>query len=73
MEKHGCICFPSHCPAAQGCTKTSIKNVVLGPGGDVAGHTKTATAHTHTTQTTTEQPLVHQPNIPEHPCMVSRR
>ena len=46
MGKHGCLRDPSHCPAAQGCTKTSITNMqdnshsprladktmVLGPG-----------------------------------------
>ena len=71
MEKPGCLRVPSHRPAAQGCTKTSISNVqdnsdcprlanktmVLGPSGDVSGHSKTTTTHTHPAQTTTEQPL----------------
>ena len=86
MGKHGCLHVPSHCPAAQGCTKTSITNMqdnsdsprladktmVLGPGGDVSGHSKTTTTHTHSAKTTTEQPLPCQPSIPEPPHLVSR-
>ena len=86
MGKPGCLRVPSHRPAAQGCTKTSIKNMqdnsdsprladktmVLGPGGDVSGHSKTGTTHTHSAKTTTEQPLPCQPNIPEPPPLVSR-
>ena len=72
MGKPGCVCFPSHRPAAQGCTKTSIpdlqnnshhprladKAMVLGSSGDVSGHTKTTTTHSHSAQTTTEQRVV---------------
>ena len=61
MGKPGCLCVPSHRPAAQGCTKTSISNMqdnsdcprladktmVLAPSGDVSGHSKTTTTHTH--------------------------
>ena len=86
MGKPGCLRVPSHRPAAQDCTKTSITNMqdnsdsprladktmVLGPGGDVSGHSKTATTHTHSAKTTTEQPLPCQPNIPEPPRLVSR-
>ena len=86
MGKPGCLRVPSHRPAVQGCTKTSITNMqhnsdsprladktmVLGPGGDVSGHSKTATTHTHSAKTTTEQPLPCQPNIPEPPRLVSR-
>ena len=70
MGKHGCLHVPSQRPAAQGCTKTSITNMqdnsysprladktmVLGPGGDVSGHSKTTTTHTHSTL----QPLNNQ-------------
>ena len=86
MGKSGCLCFSSHRPAAHSCTKTSISNVqdnsdcprladktmVLGPGGDVSGHSKTTTTHTHSAETATEQPLPCQPNIPEPPRLVSR-
>ena len=86
MGQPDCICVPSHCPAAQGCTKASISNVqdnsdcprladktvVLGPSGDVSGHSKTTATNTHSAQTTTEQPLPRHPNIPESPCLVSR-
>ena len=86
MGKPGCLCISSHRPAAQVCTKTSISNVqdnsdcprladktmVLGPGGDVSGHSKTTTSHTHSAETATEQPLPCRPNIPEPPCLVSR-
>ena len=86
VGKHGCLRVPSHRPAAQGCTKTSITNMqdnsdsprladktmVLGPGGDVSGHSKTTTTHTHSAKTTTEQPIPCQPNIPEPPRLVSR-
>ena len=86
MGKPGCLCIPSHRPAAQGCTKTSITNMqdnsdsprladktmVLGPGGVVSGHSKTTTTHTHSAKSTTEQPLPCQPNIPEPPHLVSR-
>ena len=86
VGKHGCLCVPSHRPSAQGCTKTSITNMqdnsdsprlsdktmVLGPGGDVSGHSKTTTTHTHSAKTTTEQPIPCQPNIPEPPRLVSR-
>ena len=46
--------------------------MVLGPSRDVSGHSKTTVTHTHSAQTTTEQPLPGQPNIPEPPCLVSR-
>ena len=86
MGKHGCLHVPSHRPAAQGCTKTSIinmqdnsdsprladKTMVLEPGGDVSRHSKTTTTHTHSAKTTTEQPIPCQPNIPEPPRLVSR-
>ena len=86
MGKPGCLRVPSHRPAAQGCTKTPITNMrdnsdspkladktmVLGPSGDVSGHSKTTTTHTHSAKTTTEQPLPCQPNIPEPPRLVSR-
>ena len=83
MGKYGCLRVPSHCPAGQGCTKTSIKDnsdsprladktMVWGPGGDVSGHSKTTTTHAHSAKTTTEQPLPCQPNIPEPPRLVSR-
>ena len=86
MGKPGCLCVPSHRPAAQGCTETSFSNVqdnsdcprladktvVLGPSGDVSGHSKTTATHMHSAQTTTELPLLQQPNIPEPPCLVSR-
>ena len=49
-----------------------IVPIVLGPGGDVSGHSKTTTTHTHSAKTTTEQPIPCQPNIPEPPCLVSR-
>ena len=82
MGKLGCLRISSHRPAAQSCTKTSISNVqdnsdktdktmVLGPGGDVSGHSKTTTTHTHSAETATEQPLPCQPNIPEPPHLVS--
>ena len=80
------LCISSHRPAAQGCTKTLISNVqdnsdcprladktmVLGPGGDVSGHSKMTTTHTHSAETATEQPLPCQPNIPELPRLVTR-
>ena len=86
VGKHGCLRVPSHHPAAQGCTKTSITNMqdnsdsprladktmVLGPGGGVSGHSKTTTTHTYSAKTTTEQPIPCQPNIPEPPRLVSR-
>ena len=86
MGKPGCLRFSSHRPTAQGCTKTSISNMqdgsdcprladktmVLEPGGIVSGHPKTTPTHTHSAQTTTEQPLPCQPNIPEPPCPVSQ-
>ena len=86
MGKPGCLRVPSHRPASQGCTKTSITNMqdnsdsprlpdktmVLGPGVDVSGHSKTTTTHMHSAETTTEQPLPCQPNIPEPPRLVSR-
>ena len=66
MEKPGCVCFSSHRPAAQGCTETSIpdlqdnshrprladKAMVLGSSGDVSGHTKTTTTHSHSAKIT---------------------
>ena len=75
----------SHRLAAHGCTKTLISNVqdnsdcprladktmVLGPGGDVSGYSKTTTTYTHSAETATEQPLPCQPNIPEPPRLVS--
>ena len=86
MGKPGCLRVPSHRPAAQGCTKTPITNMqdnsdsprladktmVLGPSGDVSGHSKTTTTHTHSAKTITKQPLPCQPNIPEPPHLVSR-
>ena len=48
------------------------QTVVLGPCGDVSGHTQTATTYPHSAQTTIEQPLPHQPNFPESPRLVSR-
>ena len=86
MGKPGCLRFSSHHPTAQGCTITSISNVqddsdcprladktmFLGPGGIVSGDPKTTPTHTHSAQTTTEQPLPCQPNIPEPPYLVSR-
>ena len=78
--------FPPTALLLKGCTKTSITNMqdnsdsprladktmVLGPGGDVSGHSKTTTTHTRSPKTTTEQPLPCQPNIPEPPHLVSR-
>ena len=86
MGKPSCICFSSHRPAAQGCTETSIpdlqdnshrprladKTMVLGSSGDVSGHTKTTTAHSHSTKTTTEQPIPCKPSFPQSPRVVSR-
>ena len=86
MGKPGCLRVSSHRPTAQDCTNTSISNVrddsdcprladktmVLGPGGIVSGHPKTTPTHTHSAETTTEQPLPCQPNIPEPPRLVSR-
>ena len=86
IGKPGCVCFFSHCPSAQGCTKTLVssvqdnpnrprladKTVVLGDSGDVSGHTQTTTTHSHSAQTTYEQPLLRQPNFLESPCLVSR-
>ena len=86
MGKHCCLRVPSHRPAARSCTKTSITNMqdnsysprmadktmVLEPGVDVSGHSKTTTTHTHSAKTTTEQPIPCQPNIPEPPHLVSR-
>ena len=54
------------------CPGLADEAMVLGPSEDVSGHTKTTTTHTHSAQTTTEQPLLRQPNIPESPCLVSR-
>ena len=48
------------------------KTMVLGPGGDVSGHSETTTTHMHSAKTTTEQPIPCQPNIPEPPHLVSR-
>ena len=76
MGKPGCVRFPSHRPAAQGCTKTPIpdlqdnshrprladKIMVLGSSGDVSGHTKTTTTHSHSAQTATEQPIPCKPS-----------
>ena len=75
-----------HRHADQSCTKISITNmqdnsdsprlanktVVLGPGGNVSGHSKTTTTYTHSVKTTTEQPIPCQPNIHEPPHLVSR-
>ena len=86
MGKPGCVCFPSHRPAAQGCIKTSIpdlqdnshhprladKAMVLGSSGDVSGHTKTTTTQSHSAQTTTEQPIPCKPSFPQSPQVVSR-
>ena len=85
MGKPGCLRVSSHCPTAQSYTKTSISNVqdnsdcprladktmVLGPSGDVSGHSETTTTHMHSATTATEQPLPCQPNIPEPPHLVS--
>ena len=46
--------------------------MVLGPGGNVSGHSKTTTTRTHSAKTTTEQPIPCQPNIPEPLRLVSR-
>ena len=86
MGKRGCVCFPAHHPAAQGCTKTSMpdlqdnshrprladKAIVLGCSGDVSGHTKKITTHSHSAQTTTEQPIPCKPSFPQSPRVVSR-
>ena len=40
--------------------------------GDVSGHTKTITTHSHFAETTTEQPMQRQPSIPQSPCVVSK-
>ena len=86
MGKPGCVCFPSHRPAAQGCTKTPIpdlqdnshrprladKIMVLGSSGNVSGHTKTTTTHSLSAQTATEQPIPCKPSFPQSPCVVSR-
>ena len=86
MGKSSCVCFSSHRPAAQGGTKTPISNLqdnshrpwladktmVLGPSGDVSGHTKTTTTHSHLAQTTTEQPISCHPSFPQSPCVDSR-
>ena len=48
------------------------KTMVLRPGGNVSGHSKTTTTHTHSAKTTTEQPIPCQPNIPEPLHLVSR-
>ena len=86
MGKPGCICLSFHRPPAQGDTKTPVSSmqvnlnrprladqtVVLGPCGDVSGHTQTTTTDPHPAQTTTEQPLPRQPNFPESPRLVSR-
>ena len=86
MGKPGCVPFPSHRPAAQGCTKTPIpdlqdnshrprladKIMVLGSSGDVSGHTKTTTTHSHSVQTATEQPIPCKPSLPQSPRVVSR-
>ena len=61
MGKPSSICFSSHRPA-----------IVLGSSGDVSGHTKTATTHSHSAQTTTEQPIPCQPIFPQSPHVVSR-
>ena len=85
MGKSSCLQLSSHRPAAQRCTKTSITNMqdnsdsprladktmVLGPGEVLPGHPKTTSTHTHFAETTTQQPLPCQPNIPEPPCLVS--
>ena len=84
-RKPGCLRISFHCPTAQGCTKTSISNLqddsdcprladktmVLGPGVIASGHPKTTPTHMHSAETTTEQPLPCQLNIPEPPCLVS--
>ena len=44
----------------------------LGPSGDVSGYSKTTTIHTNSAETTTEQQLPCQLNIPEPPCLASR-
>ena len=86
MGKPGHLCFSSHHPTAQGCTKTSIANVqpdtyllrladktvVLGPSGNITGHPLTTSSDPNFTQTTTGQPLPHQPGFPQPPCLVSR-
>ena len=79
MGKPGCIYLSSHCRPSQGDTKTPVSSMqvnlnhprldvqamVLGPCGDVSGHTQTTTTYPHPAQTTTEQPLPGQPNFPE--------
>ena len=86
MGKPGRLCFSSHHPTAQGCTKTSITNVqadtyrprlanktmILGPCGNVTGRPTMTSSNPNLTQTTTEQPLPHQPDFPQPPCLVSR-
>ena len=86
MGKPGRLCFSSHCPTVQGCTKTPISNVqantyrprladktvVLGPSGAVTERTTTTSSDLNLTQTTTEQPLPHQPGFPQPPCLVTR-
>ena len=86
MGKPGCVRFPPHRPAAQGCTKTPIpdlqdnshrprladKIMVLGSSGDVSGHTKTTTTHSHSAQTATEQKIPCKPSLPQSPRVVSR-
>ena len=86
MGKPGRLCFSCHHPTAQGFTKTSIANVqantystrlaekavVLGPSGNITGCTTTTSSDLNLIQTTTEQPLPHQPDFPQPPCLVSR-
>ena len=81
----GCGCS-EHSMGKPGCTKTSIldlqdnfhrprladKTMGLGSSGDVSGHTKTTTTHSHSAQTTTEQPIPCKPNFPQSPRVVSR-
>ena len=86
MGKPGRLCFSSHRPTAQGCTKSPIANVqantyrprladktvVLGPSGNVTGCTTTTSSDLNLTQTATEPLLPHQPGLPQPPCLVSR-
>ena len=86
MGKPGRLCFSSHRPNAQGCTKTSIANlqadtyhqrlanktVVLGPCGNVTGRPIMTSSDPNLTQTTTEQSLPHQPGFPQPTCLLSR-
>ena len=50
------------------CPRLADKTMVLGPSGDVSGHSKTTTTHTHSAKTATEQ----YPTLPcEGPSVLS--